>query len=200
MATARQALRAARKHVGYVEGTNNNTKFGKWYGLNFQPWCAMYVSFVMDAIGLGHIRYASCDVGMANFRNGKWGKWIPASGTPRPGDVVFYGSLSDSVHTGVVVSVDGDFIETIEGNTGRDASGSQTNGGGCYRRRRSRRTWIAGYGRPNYTVDRFDFLVTTTRDGEVVRRRTFEKLDRAVDAVRTKVKRGLGTRLKRVKA
>ena len=30
--------------VGYTEGTNNNTTFGKWFGLNHQPWCAMAAS------------------------------------------------------------------------------------------------------------------------------------------------------------
>jgi hypothetical protein len=30
--------------VGYTEGPNNDTTFGKWFGLNNQPWCAMSAS------------------------------------------------------------------------------------------------------------------------------------------------------------
>ncbi len=34
----------AKQEIGVQEGANNDTKFGKWYGLNNQPWCAMFVS------------------------------------------------------------------------------------------------------------------------------------------------------------
>ena len=27
--------------LNYTEGSNNDTTFGKWFGLNNQPWCAM---------------------------------------------------------------------------------------------------------------------------------------------------------------
>ena len=38
--------------VGYTEGANNDTKFGKWYGLNHQPWCAMSASKMFYDAGM----------------------------------------------------------------------------------------------------------------------------------------------------
>jgi hypothetical protein len=39
------AIAKAEVDAKYKEGVNNDTKYGKWYGLNNQPWCAMYVSW-----------------------------------------------------------------------------------------------------------------------------------------------------------
>ncbi len=38
----------AKNEIGYQEGKNNNTKYGKWYGLNNNPWCAMFVSWCFE--------------------------------------------------------------------------------------------------------------------------------------------------------
>jgi hypothetical protein len=66
-------------YVGYTEGANNDTTFGKWYKLNHQPWCAMAVSKIFHEAGL--IRsvapktkakgFASCD---------EWLKYLSANG------------------------------------------------------------------------------------------------------------------------
>ena len=34
----------AKTQLGYTEGANNATKYGTWYGLPNQPWCAMFIS------------------------------------------------------------------------------------------------------------------------------------------------------------
>ena len=34
----------AKTQIGYREGNNNDTKYGDWYGLPNQPWCAMFIS------------------------------------------------------------------------------------------------------------------------------------------------------------
>jgi len=41
MTTPAKVLELAKKEVDakYKEGNNNDTKFGKWYGNNNQPWC-----------------------------------------------------------------------------------------------------------------------------------------------------------------
>src|SRR6478735_8518792 len=36
----------ARTQLGYVEGRNNNTKYGRWFGLNYNAWCAMFLCWV----------------------------------------------------------------------------------------------------------------------------------------------------------
>jgi peptidoglycan hydrolase-like protein with peptidoglycan-binding domain len=83
------------------------------------------------------------------------GRFIPRYGDARPGDVVFFDwqggqSAGGTDHVGFVESVlpDGR-IQTIEGNTSGDSNGSQSDGGGVWRRVRSRGN-IVGFGRPNY--------------------------------------------------
>ena len=58
-------LDVAKKHVaeGYKEGANNNTIMGKWYGLNNQPWCAMFVSWCFNEVGLVHLTAAQSKKG-----------------------------------------------------------------------------------------------------------------------------------------
>ena len=53
MTTPAKVLEIAKKEVDakYKEGNNNDTKFGKWYGNNNQPWCAFFVSWVFHQSG-----------------------------------------------------------------------------------------------------------------------------------------------------
>ena len=41
-------LAIAETQVGYAEGANNETKFGAWYPMNYNPWCAMFVSWCAE--------------------------------------------------------------------------------------------------------------------------------------------------------
>ena len=60
-----KVLAAARKYAeeGYTEGPNNDTIFGKRYGMNNQPWCAMFVSGCFDDAGVVHLVAASTKKG-----------------------------------------------------------------------------------------------------------------------------------------
>ena len=40
----------AISQLGYTEGPNNDTKYGDWYGLPNQPWCAMFVSWCANQV------------------------------------------------------------------------------------------------------------------------------------------------------
>jgi len=67
-----QIVEIAKKELNYQESANNNTKYGKWYGLNNNPWCAMFVSWVFDQAGeikniaaSGKKGFASCAAGLA---------------------------------------------------------------------------------------------------------------------------------------
>ena len=54
MTTAEDVLQVARRQIGTKEsppGTNSN-KYGKWYGMDRAPWCAMFVSYCFDNAGL----------------------------------------------------------------------------------------------------------------------------------------------------
>lgn len=147
-----KVLEEAAKYLGYTEGENNNTQFGKWYGLNYQPWCAMSVSKIFyDAGAILSVAskskrkgYASCD---------EWLKYLAKNnqlvpiGQAQPGDLVFYQFDTDAQpdHVGIVQSNNKSFktIKAYEGNTSNGNSGSQSNGGGFYLKKRGYATIMA---------------------------------------------------------
>ena len=53
-------------------GSNNYTKYGKWYGINPGAWCAMFVSWCANQAGASTYvipKYSSCSTGMQNIKN-----------------------------------------------------------------------------------------------------------------------------------
>ena len=116
--------------VGYRErnrdgsfGSGNMTQFGAWYGMDGQPWCAMFVSWAADKAGVLHDvvpKHASTSRGVAAYQ--EKGKYAPqGSGyIPREGDAIYFRSSSGQVrHVGIVVAFDPDTqrVYTVEGNT-----------------------------------------------------------------------------------
>ena len=151
MSSLKQLLSIAAKQVGYKEGSNNNSKYGAWYGLNNQPWCAMFISWCANQAGISTQiipRFAYVPYGISFFQERK--AYFPrGTYTPVPGDIIFFGN---SDHVGIVESVSKGTVISIEGNT--SASGG-SNGDGVYRRSRSlNNSWIKGYGHPNYPQDK----------------------------------------------
>lgn len=132
----------AKEQLGYEEGTNNDTKYGKWYGLNHQPWCAMFVSWVFNKAGLSKRVAASNSKGFASCDAGL--KWFTAKdrlvpiGQAKPGDIAFFQFDTDAQpdHVGIVVKNVRGHLICIEGNTSPNKKGSQSNGGGVYRKKR----------------------------------------------------------------
>jgi peptidoglycan hydrolase-like protein with peptidoglycan-binding domain len=151
MVTPSQVLQIAAREIGYREsppGSNGN-KFGRWYGMDYQPWCAMFVSYCFYNAGLPlpittPLGFAYCPYGVKWFKNkGK------LSQAPEVGDVVFYDWQNDGVsdHVGIVETVNADgSIVAIEGNT---SVGNDSNGGQVMRRTRQKST-IVGFGKPGY--------------------------------------------------
>lgn len=129
-------------------GYNNYTKYGKWYGLNGEPWCDMFVSWCADQAGESAAvgKYAYCPSHVQFFKGkGQW--FAKGAKTPQRGDIIFFG---DADHVGIVESVSGGYVHTIEGNT--RATGYSTNGGGVYRKSYPLASeYIMGYGRPSYS-------------------------------------------------
>lgn len=135
--------------IGYKEGKNNDTKYGVWYGLNNQPWCYIFISWVFHQAGSKLGKCASCPQGMAWYKNNK--RWYSVG---LPGDIAFFQfrkDLSYPQHVGIVVSVNksAGTVTTIEGNTSSGVTGSQSNGDGVYKRVR-RLSDVMGFGRPDY--------------------------------------------------
>jgi hypothetical protein len=151
-----KVLEIAASHVGYTEGTNNDTEFGKWYGLNNQPWCAMSASKIFfDAGEIASVApktkpkgFASCD---------EWLKYLAKNnqlvpiGDAQRGDLVFYQFDEDAQpdHVGIIQFNNKTFktINAYEGNTSGNKGGSQANGDGFYLKKRGYGT-IMAVGRP----------------------------------------------------
>lgn len=137
-----QILEIAEQEIGYQETGNNDTKYGKWYGLNNNPWCAMFVSWVYAQAGeiariqaSGKKGFASCDAGLKFFT--KKNKLVPI-GEAQVGDIAFFQFDTDAEpdHVGIVIKNTGKVLVCIEGNTSGDKKGSQSNGDGVYKKKR----------------------------------------------------------------
>lgn len=112
-------------------GDSTYTYFSEWYigdyaknpGWNqYTPWCACFLSWGADqlknSINGAPPRFADVDKGMKGFKDSRM--WRERGATPIPGDYVFFDwdGKSDPDHVGAVLCVEGNFLYTIEGNSG----------------------------------------------------------------------------------
>ena len=121
---------AALSQVGYQEknrdgspGRGNITKFGAWYGMDGQPWCAMFVSWAADQAGILNDvvpKHASTARGVAAYQ--EVGLYAPGNSgyQPSEGDAIYFQSANGRIkHVGIVVAFDPSTqrVYTVEGNT-----------------------------------------------------------------------------------
>ena len=149
MATATQLLNVARGEIGYSRWRDpeKGTKYGRWYatfagayfGESGVPYCAMFVSWCLAQVGMkppgGYFSYVPYGINQARAA----GRLV-AKANAQPGDIVCFDWGPDGVadHTGFVEAnhpATGT-MTCIEGNTSPDSSGSQSDGGGVWRRTR----------------------------------------------------------------
>lgn len=112
------------------ENTSPYKYFSEWYignyadhpGWNqYTPWCGCFLSWAADqqkaSINGDPPRFADVDEGMKLFRDGQW---RDSGATPIPGDYVFFDwdGDRDPDHVGAVLCVEGNYLYTIEGNSG----------------------------------------------------------------------------------
>ena len=156
-------LEVAKSQIGYIEGPKDNeTKYGKKYGTNFQPWCGAYVNWCGEEAGVKIPKTVYTPAGAAAFK--KAGQWIDAQvADPEPGDIAYFNfpGVSGICHVGIVAidNEDGTVI-CYEGNTTGDGKkGSQRNGGEACRQLRAFKKnskkvpiSIVGFGRPKFKV------------------------------------------------
>ena len=136
--------------VGYTEGANNDTIYGKWFGLNNQPWCAMSASKmyfdagIITSVANTKKGFASCDAWLKYLT--KNNQIVPI-GQAKRGDLVFFQFDSDAApdHVGIVRSHNTTLktLQVYEGNTSSGKSGSQSNGDGFYLKKRNYATIMA---------------------------------------------------------
>lgn len=143
-------LKVGRSQLGYREnppGSNRN-KYGEWYGVNGQPWCAMFISWVYHQAGSPlPVIQAGAPSGAAycpyieSFARNK-GQWFHS---PQPGDLaLFHFGKPLVIHIGIVESVNGSRFSSIEGNT----SVSSNDNGGAVMRRSRNTGQVRGFYRP----------------------------------------------------
>jgi hypothetical protein len=141
--TRARALDAAIGDLGAKESPpeSNRTKYGGWYGMDGQPWCAMAVSYwyEVDAGGSPSFAKASsysyCPYIVSDARNQRNG--LSVTGSPVAGDLVVYDWGFDGTydHVGLFEQwVSGNAFTAIEGNTSVD---NDSNGGEVMRRQRA---------------------------------------------------------------
>lgn len=138
MTFAQKLVAVAKSQVGYTESSRNfiiddsgrkvaYSRYGDWYGMNYEEWCAMFVAFCMS--------YAGIPESAIPFEPNNQ-RWKEALGRlyndeediydPEPGDIVFFHreGRDDSSdpnfpnHVGIVVRVTEDRLYTVEGNSG----------------------------------------------------------------------------------
>ena len=129
----KDAVKLAKSKVGTIETPVNIQEFGKWYGMNGVPWCAIFVSWCFANSGSksfsrrsrwAYVPYVLNDAHAA--RNG-----LTITRAPVAGDLVLYDWDSDGVcdHIGIVEKPSP--LVTIEGNT---SPTDNSNGGQVMRR------------------------------------------------------------------
>ena len=158
---ARDVLKIAAGELGTTErpANSNNVKYNTWfYGREVRdtadtkyPWCMAFVQWCFNQAGR-KLPYhtASCSALLNWYRQNRPECIVTA---PRPGDIIIY----NFGHTGIVESVAGSTITAIEGNTSAGEAGSQSNGGGVFRRKRSK-TLVTAYIRAFDDLDKEDIM------------------------------------------
>lgn len=132
-----QTLAGQYDSRGEIKGGSDYTYFSEWYirsykdnpGWNqYTPWCGCFLSWAADqqkaSINGAPPRFADVDEGMEKFKDSRM--WREGGATPIPGDYVFFDwdgrndpdGGKDPDHVGAVLCVEGNFLYTIEGNSG----------------------------------------------------------------------------------
>jgi len=119
----------------WVEAILGSVKLGEGY-----PWCAAMIEFCCDVAGVEQSGLSD----RASAAVAQWLSWAKANGKvvdkPKRGDLCVW-IRTEGNHMGIVVTPGASYINSIEGNTSSGATGSQRDGGGCYRRSRLRSAW-----------------------------------------------------------
>lgn len=168
--TCNKVINIALNEEGYLEkksnsqldsktanaGSANYTKYGKWYGLNPDLWCAMFICWIFnEAYGETEAKKllagrfsAACEDIRQNFI---YKKQYHTS-NPQVGDIVFFKGTrhAGANHIGIIINVSQGRIYTIEGNTSGGSYVIDNGGGVAQKNYATAYSKILGYGRPAY--------------------------------------------------
>ena len=155
MATAEEVLATARSWVGknerdgshksIIDLYNTQKPLPRGYPLKYtDDWCAGTVSALAVKNHCEDIMPTECNCPRMAAKYRSMGRWKEKGYIPHPGDVIFYdwkANGGDEDHVGIVESVSGTSITTIEGNYHDSVARRQITA--SYR-------YIRGYGIPAY--------------------------------------------------
>lgn len=135
-----QTLAGQYDSRGEIKGKSDYRYFSEWYirsykdnpGWNqYTPWCGCFLSWAADqqkaSINGDPPSFADVDEGMEKFKDSRmWRERGDTNNMPIPGDYVFFDwdgrndpdGVKDPDHVGAVLCVEGNFLYTIEGNSG----------------------------------------------------------------------------------
>lgn len=169
-----KVINIATSELGYLEkrsnsnldsktanaGQNNYTKYWRDIKPDYQgqPWCACFVTWCfVQAFGkdkatalLKHYPYVYCPT-MANL--------FTLNANPKIGDIVIFKRNGTFVHTGIVISVNGDYFQTIEGNTSGGSAIIANGGGVCKKGYYNSKLPGTKFCRPNYDLIKEDLTM-----------------------------------------
>jgi hypothetical protein len=154
MAGAIDVLNVAASQIGFVEGANNESPYGIWYGIPNAPYCAMGVSWCFNQVGLSHLIAAQTPKGFSY--NPAALAWFQHQGMvvnkyeAKPGDLVFYCWDNSGVaqHVEIVERASADGVSTIGFNSGNPNDPTKE---GCWRLHRPY-MFVMAIVRPRYPV------------------------------------------------
>src|SRR5580765_474454 len=144
---AQVRMEKALTYLGFKESpaNSNNTIFGQWYGVNFQPWCAIFITYC-DVLGGKPTNsfkrgsaYAYVPYIVSDAKNKRNGLSVPNS--PQFGDLVCYDWGRDGTydHVGLFEKWSGSSPSTFTAIEGNTSVGDDSNGGEVMRRNRDSR-------------------------------------------------------------
>ncbi|MDQ0272064.1 peptidoglycan-binding protein [Cytobacillus purgationiresistens] len=158
-------IQTAASQIGTLEGNNNDTKYGKWIGMNYQPWCASFVSWCAAQSGNSDIFTRSASVeyhrrfhdGLSREYYNKEDFLIFARLEPEIlkriiGGLLFFRQGNFWSHIGIIERYDHEHkvFYTIEGNTWPGVPYISTAHGVFRRHRYVNDSSIAGVAAPYY--------------------------------------------------
>lgn len=108
--TSDALVEVALKEVGFVPKDYRDTSYGAWYGLNNNPYSAIFVSWCFKKIGRSDLIKITSDKGFASPQIGfDWfhgREMIVDPERAKSGDLVFFSITGDNIdHVGIVSDV-----------------------------------------------------------------------------------------------
>lgn len=151
--TGSNIVAVAIEQIGYQEGPNQDTKYGKFTNTNHMSWCHAFITWCANECGYlddGIMpKTALCEGGRQWYLSQNEYQPNDKNYVPQPGDIIYFDFHGDGVshHAGIVEYSENGVVHTIEGNKRNKVMRGKYPVG--YAK-------IMGYGRPAYPEEGYD--------------------------------------------